>query len=317
MTLMNIDQIITKVLAGSASAEELASLNVWKQESQDNLAKLREMSDLHDAADALDGYQTFDTDAAWATVSPQIDTPQPSSSRWWWLAAVLVLAAGIYYVTTQKAVPTGPTIHLATDDVLRVPLADGSVVHLDRGGRLEVPTDWDESRSVSLSGRAYFDVAKQPAGKSFDIQLDQGVVTVVGTAFAVDATVGNVEVGVEEGHVVYSLDNRKVDLRADDRVQLINGTLAKTSGLGSQYFSWMKNSLVFKDMLIAEALPKLSHHVNKQIAIAAGVDISNCRISGQYITTDVDEILKEWSLLLDLTYKQEGDTYLITSLACR
>lgn len=316
MTLMNIDQIITKVLAGQASAEELASLNAWKQESEDNLSKLSELRMLHETADGLRDYQAFDTDAAWTNVSTQLHTTPTYRSRWVWLGLLIAVAVGVYYLMQREETPAGPSVYIAADDMLPVTLLDGTIVHLDKGGRLEVPTDWEDSRKVALAGRAFFDVKKQPGGKSFVVELDQGVITVVGTAFAVEASAGEVEVGVQEGHVVYSLDSRKVDLLADDRVQLINGTLAKTSGLGGHYFSWVHRKLAFDDMLVAEAVPKLAHHVNKQIIVSESVDLSNCRISGQYDTTNIIDILREWALLLDLTYKQEGDKYIITSLNC-
>jgi transmembrane sensor len=68
-----------------------------------------------------------------------------------------------------------------------VELSDGSVVHLNYGSRMKYPQNfWGETRGVTLTGEAYFEVAHNP-DKPFVVSTGLIDVKAVGTIFNVNA----------------------------------------------------------------------------------------------------------------------------------
>ncbi|RRA99050.1 FecR family protein [Larkinella rosea] len=152
----------------------------------------------------------------------------PLSQRTWWRWAVaasvvvlLGLVARIYVNRTAK--PAAYSYEYLTKNVPKAPLeekvntgtkainvllSDGSVVTLNPKSRLSYPHRFSATtRTVYLSGEAFFDVVKNPA-KPFLIYANQTVTKVLGTSFLVRAYTEekDVTVMVKTGRVsVYSL----------------------------------------------------------------------------------------------------------------
>lgn len=317
MKLMDIDKIITKVLAGQANQEELQHLESWKAQGEANLQLLQEHQDLYRAAQDMEGYQGYDADQAWANVSEQISETQVSSSIWLWLAIFAGAAIAVYYGLSQHAPPPIPGHYAAAQTMQVVTLADGTVVTLDKGSSLDVPVDYLDTRTVQLEGRAFFDVVEQPHGSSFMVELERGVVTVVGTSFSIIDVDGKIEVAVAEGHVVYQLDRRRVDMYAGDKVQLIDGSIVKTPLNDNNYYSWQSQELIFKEMLLLQAIRDVERHFGVSITVVNAANLQSCKISGTYSEESLQQILQEWELLIDLSYtSDENGLILIESARC-
>lgn len=90
-----------------------------------------------------------------------------------------------------------------TDRAVNVLLTDGSVVTLGQHSRLSYPAKFDgDTRTVYLSGEAFFDVVKNPA-KPFLVYASETITKVLGTSFLVRAYASdpNVTVSVRTGRV--------------------------------------------------------------------------------------------------------------------
>jgi transmembrane sensor len=149
----------------------------------------------------------------------------PIGQRTWWrwtaAAAVLLISISTWFyvnrtpkttpdpyeyltkavkIPLQEKVNTGPK-------AINILLNDGSVVTLNPNSRLSYPDRFDNNtRTVYLSGEAFFEVMKNPA-KPFLIYANQTVTKVLGTSFLVRAYTGekDVTVMVKTGRVsVYS-----------------------------------------------------------------------------------------------------------------
>lgn len=114
-------------------------------------------------------------------------------------AAMLVLLAGAGWLFWLKNQPktisydqlvaaTGVEMHETintTPKPLTVRLEDGSQVILDPGSRVGYPVHFDAARrEVFLSGKAFFDIAKDPS-KPFFVYANELVTKVLGTSFTV------------------------------------------------------------------------------------------------------------------------------------
>jgi ferric-dicitrate binding protein FerR (iron transport regulator) len=123
-------------------------------------------------------------------------------------SVLLVCIAGwLIYSSYFKAEDSGlPMVQIGEgwverENLTRLPerftLADGSTVTLEPGSRLRHPASFTGySRQVQLTGKAFFDVQKQPA-RPFLVYTGPVVTKVLGTSFRVNAIEGQPEVQVE------------------------------------------------------------------------------------------------------------------------
>ncbi|GAB3267454.1 FecR family protein [Larkinella harenae] len=161
-----------------------------------------------------------------AELEEQNDLPvMPLQQHWWrWSAAasVLLVALSVWYYLNRTPKPTPNSYEYLTKTATTVPLqekintgtkainvllSDGSVVTLNPKSRLSYPHHFDtNTRTVYLSGEAFFDVVKNPE-KPFLIYANRTVTKVLGTSFLVRAYCKekDVTVMVKTGRVsVYS-----------------------------------------------------------------------------------------------------------------
>jgi hypothetical protein len=93
------------------------------------------------------------------------------------------------------------------------------------GGALRIKSTALEQRELELvEGRAVATLQKQPQGTRFSIRTGKGLVTAVGTVFAVDAHGGRVRARVHEGLVLVELpDGEPAQLREGEALELGDG----------------------------------------------------------------------------------------------
>lgn len=323
----NIDSIIAKMLAGTAAAEELAQLEAWKAQDAENAQALQEIIDLHNVSSDMQDYKTYDVDRAWAAVDQASQEPTPESTpidlfrSKRWLAAAAAAAVAVVALTVlfrgSISTPAPQLAWQAHTQPAQALLPDGSRVHLDRNAAININPSFDSQPTLDLDGRAHFYVAKHNPAAPFTITLDQGQIQVIGTEFTVVDHDGQIEVAVHEGHVQYQLDSRKVDLFAGEKAQVIDNTILKTNIKESDYFDWVKMSLVFKNAPLTSAIQDLQRHFDVEITVDQKVDLSACAISGSYTDQSLTEILNEVASLLDLKYKKDKNGNIrITSVRC-
>jgi len=90
-----------------------------------------------------------------------------------------------------------------SEDIMKIDLSDGSVVWLNRNSEIRYGKNFNDSiRAVSLTGEAFFKVAKNP-NKPFIVQTDNVQTKVLGTSFNVQAFQNRetIEVALLEGKV--------------------------------------------------------------------------------------------------------------------
>ncbi len=135
---------------------------------------------------------------------PNPDLLAPRPPRRWMIPSLLTAAAAlaIAAITFFDAAPPTPSrgaalIHPGPE---RMTLADGSLVELNTGAKIEVNFT-GQKRSVRLvSGEAHFAVAKDPS-RPFVVSADSFAVVAVGTAFSMHVNDAALSVLVTEGTV--------------------------------------------------------------------------------------------------------------------
>lgn len=148
-------------------------------------------------------------EASWKEFAAQAFPARERRSRKWLYAAAATLAlaitAGIVLLLDNTADRNDrlaySTIENNTENIKRFFLPDSSLVELGPGSTIRYTNNFLESREISLSGQAFFNVRKNKM-HPFRVSCQATVTTVLGTSFTIEGnTERAVQVSLYEGRV--------------------------------------------------------------------------------------------------------------------
>ena len=176
-----------------------------------------------------------------------------------------------------------------------VELSDGSVVHLNYGSRIKYPQNFcGETRGVTLTGEAYFEVTRNP-DKPFVVTTGRIDVRALGTVFNVNAYPenNNIATTLVEGKVL--MEEIKNNGKIETLKELIpgqhviyeknTGDVKSSMEHVDKYIAWKDGMLVFDNEPIDRVAQKLSRMFNVEI------QVDNEMEKYKYTVTFVDEPL--------------------------
>lgn len=134
-------------------------------------------------------------------------TPLPALERP--IAVLSALAGRAEHYRDEEPVAARAGLHLHSGDRIRLATGATGTIALDDGSRFELAPGADvlvvdEAKGFTLllgSGTARVTAARQPAGRRIAIRTSDGVVSVIGTAFTVEAEIARTRVAVDQGLV--------------------------------------------------------------------------------------------------------------------
>ncbi|WP_298903385.1 FecR family protein [uncultured Psychroserpens sp.] len=215
------------------------------------------------------------------------------------IAGMVVIAIGIYYGVFYKTVAHIETL---ASEQTTIELPDQSEVTLNAGSViLYDKKDWEDNRRLTLSGEAYFKVAK---GKTFDVITSQATVTVVGTEFNVKQRENYFEVQCFEGIVrVTSRAGKTKELLAGDTYRLLDDvyTWGKTTFVEPQ---WTQNRSTFKAVPFEAVIAEMERQYDIKIIVD---NVNTERLfTGGFMHDDIEKALLSVTEPMDLTFKING-----------
>ena len=177
-------------------------------------------------------------------------------------------------------------------------LSDGSRVTVDAKSKLDVRFD-RELRTINLvSGRAHFEVAKQPS-RPFKVHALESTITALGTAFTVEVRKKVVSVTLLEGridvskavphtHTIQTLEEVKpaqqvvimTDSPAPPKYQPVDE---------AQALAWRDSELIFNDETLGEVVDRMNDYSRQKIFVDASA--SQIHVSGMYIAGETDAFI--------------------------
>ena len=193
-------------------------------------------------------------------------------------------------------------------------LADGTTVHLNAGSKLTYPVRFTgKRRIVALEGEAYFDVVENEE-HPFVVQTRFGEVTVLGTAFNVNAYVNASAcyTTLVRGKVQFSAPNAEVItlLPGEQAIVSANGSEKRAVDL-EEYVGWVEGLYVFNNRSLGEIMETFECWYDIQVYYETE-NLRNITYSGslkRYGT--INSFLEALELTGDLTYKISGRNILI------
>ena len=291
---MNREDLIKKWLDHDLSPQEL-----------DAFKQLDEYKDLIHLDATLEGFKadSFDTDEALDSVWQNIRSQKTSTNRLVSLfskvAAILIIGFGIFYFTTTLDSKTSTLV--AQQELVTLP--DASEVELNAMSTLSFnKSKWDDNRSVSLDGEAFFKVAK---GKKFDVITEAGTVSVLGTQFNVKYRNDYFELTCYEGKVAVSTKIKSATLLAGDSFLILDGKFIATEKENRSNPSWLEDLSTFKSIPYEDVLEEFERQYDVTIE-DLNIDKSQ-KFTGSFTHNDIEIALKSITLPLQLKYSKSDN----------
>lgn len=340
MTKKELQDLFTKYLEGKASKEEKRLLKKFDAEFQTGKLWEEELGDRPSVEANL-----------WQGVNKKIDKHEKEdyhskTSRWdlWHVAAAIALIAAvgiaIFFVTRT---PQANLIVKTTTGGQKstITLSDGSQIRLNAESTLTYPETFiGVTREISLTGEAFFDVARDES-RPFIIKSGDVVTTVLGTTFnvkafpdediAVTVASGRVRVSSSEeirdaGGQGKAPDNHpSADAMAKAAIldpgqqavyNTVSHTLSKAAVDIQQYIVWKDGIIRFDEIRLSEAITILERWFNVTIVLERP-ELGACYIKGSYQNERLVHILESLKFVSGIDYEFQSESAItITGTNC-
>jgi transmembrane sensor len=206
---------------------------------------------------------------------------------------VLILGAGGWWQTSSTASePT--TDHYATrrGEHAEIRLADGSTVTLDGATRLDVTLAADRRTVALQTGEAYFDVAHDPA-RPFTVSAGASSARVLGTAFDLNRTRGQVQLDVYRGAVRFGgarSDASGKVVRAGWRSRFADGGATEPRQFDRGREGWRRGWLDTDDMPLADVVEAINRK-GGTLVLSPPASLADIRVAGRFRLDDPASLL--------------------------
>lgn len=315
------DELIARVLAGEATAEESAAVARWVDDSPEHRATLERLGWIW--RDRPAG-PTWDVDRAWARVAAQVERadheveviPIPRAPSWtttaWRIAAALLLVVGVVFA--WRAI-RGGAVEFATGpgELRELALDDGTAILLAPNSRLRIPRDFPASRQLVLEGEGSFAVGTESEAP-FAVEVGRYMVRDIGTEFTVRShSTDSLNVAVVDGVVLVTTAAGTSDtLRGGDVAAFGGGAVTRRGdpALLADALSWRGGSLAFTATPASVVLGRLAewHGVTVRLDDAT---LGDRPVTVTLPTDSLDEALDVVALLLGVEVERRGESIVL------
>ncbi len=330
-----MDDLIGKVLAGEATAEEQLQVEQWASENEANKKYYDHLKTIFEKAGLANVQIQFDTDAAWKRVKKRLGQNADSKFKvqnskfkvetGYWstlrIAASIIFLLGVGYVLYQwRDVPVETFAVTSANATVQDTLPDGSTAFLNKKSELSFEYNAKEkTRRVKLKGEAYFAV-KHEEDKPFVIETGEILVRDIGTEFNLKSypDQDTIEIVVTEGEVqFYTLKDSGLNLKAGEK-----GLYSKKSKEFYRIEKIDTNTLAYKTKVFSfnntdlGAVVNLLNDVYDSKIKLINKDLHNCRLTANFKEDNPETIVEVIAETMGLTITKQGDEILLDGKGC-
>ncbi|MDR6808885.1 ferric-dicitrate binding protein FerR (iron transport regulator) [Dyadobacter sp. BE34] len=324
--------IVARYLSGSADEEESDMIEKYYElfaGKPDRLSKLSP-DELVDIRERMKGNIT-------KRIAPSARS-RPLLPGFFWRAAaaalILIGAGWVFFLVREQRKPgvslsVGRKVvhHSVKGQTKFVVLPDGSRVVLHGDTRIEYDRDFNrQTREVSLTGEAYFDVVHLNVGgrkpASFVIKTGKISTTVLGTAFSIKSlpsesevvvTVTRGKVRVDDGDKHTSLLTANQQVTYNTHTTVADEKIVKSQELTA----WVQADMVFQEMPFGDLAETLEKRYGVKISFQ-NPQLQQCLITGRFSGTEtLDEVFKVLTLTSNTKYSLESGELVLSGEGCR
>ena len=325
-----INTFLLKTLSGEATREELVLFENWKKEKPEHAEEARLMENLWMSKFHYPGLINSEEEFTkiWNRAHCEEAECKERKLEFDWhiilkIAGVILVFMFVFifsYYIDFNSNPDDNNVSLVNKSNTRgqkskIYLEDGTWVWLNSSSKVEYLRTFKEQndRVLSLSGEAYFEVAKDTL-RPFKIQLGLVTIEVLGTMFNANTNdEGRVSIALKEGSVKVNWkdyqDITHEKFLSPGEIIFID----KESGLSvmaiykqMSIMGWKDGILYFDNASFEHVIKKLQTWYNVDI-IAEGLPRRHWNYSGEFDNYVLDNVLKAMSFAEDFKFKIEGD----------
>ena len=325
-----IDELIGKQLAGEAQAEEIAFIESWVKENEENRKYADQCRTIFLQAASASHLQEYDTDAAWNKLRQSLKKDETRSINihrgtarqltWRVAASIIVLigAAIFAYRAYWMDDPVSNVIVEATGTVVSDTLPDGSDVVLNKETTLAYSFDRKtQTHRVRLKGEAYFNIHHDKAN-TFIVDIEGVLIRDIGTSFNVKAypESNTIEVVVETGEVMfYTNQDSGVYLRANGKgIYDRNTNTFRIDQPESNVLSYKTKFFSFSNTDLGAVAEALNNVYDKKVVL--GDNLKRCRLTVSFNNESQDEIIAVIAETLGLTVTESAGNFVLEGPGC-
>lgn len=222
-------------------------------------------------------------------------------------AAIALLFTSSYFLFFNS----DSTFETAIAQTQSFELPDHSKVTLNASSKISFNENkWDEERTLSLEGEAYFEVQK---GKTFSVKTQDGIVKVLGTHFNVKQRDNYYEVVCYEGLVSVTYDQKTVKLPPGKTFRVLNKNIESVDDFDIQSPYWLAKESNFDRIPLSLVIAELERQYDIKIK-TEGVDTTKL-FTGTFTHDNQQIALEAITVPLQLSFRVEGKTIIVYKYA--
>lgn len=197
-------------------------------------------------------------------------------------------------------------------------LPDGSKVTLNRYSDFFYDENFTD-RIVTVHGEAFFEV-KSDEAHPLIVYGNRSRIQVSATSFELRSYSDEIydEVNVKKGKISIESRNeksKKAIILAGYKVSISDTIVRKEAIVDDNFDAWKTEKIVFHDTGLKEVFSTLENYY--QISIATNSPkILNCRFTGVFEKSEINEILQVLSVSFDLSYNENSKNYILSGKGC-
>lgn len=318
-----VEDLAAKYFSNEASTEEQERLYTLISDDQELRAIFHEVRRTYHATGTETIENKFNTTSGYKALEQKMafaSKEENTKNRFYAListsAAAVVLLLGLLYFFRSNS---SPTTFATTNIVADTTLADGSIVSLNKQSFIAIDEQFGEgTRKLILEGEAFFKVAHD-AKHPFSVQTGNLVITVLGTAFNVNAKTNVCEVTVEEGKVSVksTTTGKEIILMAGESATYLTDKkeFSQTKIKNLNATAWKTGILTFNQTPIEEVLEALKEQYGMSIELQVE-QTHNCLLKATFNNHSLESVLETLKLTFGLSVEKAGNKYVLKGDGC-
>jgi len=322
--------LISKVIEGEASSEEVAQLDAWRKESEDNEKEYQNLAQI--MSEVPDSMPQFNVNAAWEKVESKISQKsevgsQKSEKRsslkvmTYLAAACVAVLVGLFLFPSEQDVQS--INYVAQNDGEVYWLPDSSKLTLNKGATVSYLNNFEgRFRKINFKGEAFFNI-KRDTTKTFVIDMDGPTVTVLGTSFNIKTNADSIKVVVNSGKVSFTpvspiLNKTKKHIMVKGDAAVYNSKEKKikvSEYVDPRTLFYATKTIVFKKTKMKEVVKILSAVYNQDIEIGCAA-LANESYNGRFKDESLSEVFEILSATMDVEVEELDGRVVLTQDVC-
>ena len=326
----DIDDLIGKVLAGEASADEQLRLDAWSRSSANNQKYFNQVKTIFEKVASHHVQLHFETDVVWKKIKKKLEKSKKAKTRFLPIftnRTMLRIAAGVMFLMGAGFIayqwfniPT-ETFSIASDVLtIQDTLPDGSTAFLNKKSSIAYEYNpRQKTRRVRLKGEGFFEVNHEQE-KPFVVEAQEVLIRDIGTAFNVKAypESDTVVVTVKTGEVqIYTLNNKGLNLKVGE-AGIYRKSLHEFSRLekvDTNALAYKTGVLSFNNTDLKTVITKINEVYNSKIKLETP-SLAPCRLTVNFHNDPLDTVVEVIAETLKLTVTRKGKEILLNGPGC-